>query len=166
MNELLLKKIKAIEFYFKILSLKYLDKSGGILHSLVLCFIGIIISCEANLFIFFLLCQMFMILTLFFSLWWPAYNPSLKMWIHQNYFANVLSAFFWWLVATLIFSALILGWVSHTLVLWLCKVGHPMENKLPILQIYDQWCFGGKGVDWSALLTVVMMMTMMVMLLL
>ena len=36
MNELLLKKIKAIEFYFKILSLKYLDKSGGILHSLVL----------------------------------------------------------------------------------------------------------------------------------
>lgn len=45
MNELLLKKIKAIEFYFKILSLKYLDKSGGILHSLVLCFIGII-SCE------------------------------------------------------------------------------------------------------------------------
>lgn len=56
MNEFLFKKIKVIEFYFKILSLKYLDKSGGILYFLVLCFIGIIISCEVNFFIFFLFC--------------------------------------------------------------------------------------------------------------
>lgn len=106
------------------------------------------ISCKVKLFVFSLHCRMFRIVTLLFSLWWPACNPFLKMWIHQNYFANVLNAFFWWLDATLIFSASILGWVSYShsslMVVWFYEeVGYQIGKKL--LFGYNQWCFGGKG---------------------
>lgn len=134
-------------------------------------FFGLIISCEVKLFIFSLHCQMFRIVTLLFSLWWPAYNPFLKMWIHQNYFANVLNAFFWWLDATLIFSAPILGWVSFShlfpfhrsfIVVWFYEeVGHQIVKKFLTFGIQSVM-FWRKGVYWCSNITTVVMMTMVI----